>query len=320
MPASAPSGSFSLDVLRLYARSQRTTNHSANEQSNGKQNGNCCCTIEDLVKETNSITTKNSDDCTTANLSSYSELGENGEPASCRHHDHDHFCTHHHNYHHHHHSFESSFFEESSTFVSSERRLMRNLLLLSLTSSITLGVVFTLLSLDRYFFGPWTFLALSAAFLIGALSVYYAQAAVTRFGPNLVLAAATCSILVYVLVHFTSSFLLFQLATILLATCFGPFYAAQLQFISHFTSRLVHLTVSVKRYTEERTHRLLHLLLFCPSHIVGHLVFVLLSLAYGRLSMTPSDQPEKSLANAVMGKRTFVSIFKDLLTLNGKDS
>lgn len=253
-------------------------------------------------------TAKDTDDCTT-NLSSFTELGETA--SSCRHHDHDHFCTHHqhHHSHHHHHPFESSFFEESSTptFVSSERRLMRNLLLLSLTSSVTLGVVFTLLSLDRYFFGPWTFLALSAAFLIGALSVYYAQAAVTRFGPNLVLAAATCAIIVYVLVHFTSSFLLFQLATILLATAFGPFYAAQLQFISHFTSRLVHLTASVKRYTEERSHRLLHLLLFCPSHIVGHLVFVLLSLAYGRLSISSSDQ-ERSLANVVTGKGAFVSL------------
>lgn len=307
MPGSAPSGSFSLDVLRLYANSQRTTSHSANGQSNSKQSSNCCCTIEDLVKETNSTTTKDADDCTT-NLSNYSEFVESGETVNPRQHDEDHFCTHHHHkHHHHHHSFESSFFEESSTFVSSERRLMRNLLLLSLTSSITLGVVFTLLSLDRYFFGPWTFLALSAAFLIGALSVYYAQAAVTRFGPNLVLAAATCSILIYVLVHFTSSFLLFQLAAILLATCFGPFYAAQLQFISHFTSRLVHLTVSVKRYTEERTHRLLHLLLFCPSHIVGHLVFVLLSLAYGRLSMAPSDQQERSLA--VLGKKAFIFYF-----------
>lgn len=311
MPAaSGPSGSFSLDVLRLYASSQqRTSNqHSSNGQLANSKQSNCCCTIEDLVKETSpTTTTKDVDDCTT-NLSGYTELGETA--SSCRHHDHDHYCTHHHNHHHnhnhhHHHPFESSFFEESSTptFVSSERRLMRNLLLLSLTSSVTLGVVFTLLSLDRYFFGPWTFLALSAAFLIGALSVYYAQAAVTRFGPNLVLAAATCSIVVYVLVHFTSSFLLFQLAAILLATAFGPFYAAQLQFISHFTSRLVHLTASVKRYTEERSHRLLHLLLFCPSHIVGHLVFVLLSLAYGRLSISPNaDQERSSLANVVSGE------------------
>lgn len=172
-------------------------------------------------------------------------------------------------------------------FVQTERSLIQNLLLLSTTSSVALGIVYTLISLDRYFFGPWTFLGLSAAFLISALSVYYAQACVIRFGPNRVLAVSAFAILLFVLVHFSTSFLLFQAGLIVFALCVGPFYAAQLDFISCFVSRLVHLTPTIKRCQEERYQRLLHLLLFCPSHIVGHVVYILLYTIYARAS-TPT--------------------------------
>src|SRR5699024_8911851 len=123
---SAPSGSFSLDVLRLYASSQRTSSNPGNGGHSNTKQSNCCCTIEDLVKETSpAVATRDHTDHCQANRNSYKEFGE----SSCRHHDHDHhFCRHHQ----HEHPFELSFFEESSsgTFVSSERRLMRNLLLL----------------------------------------------------------------------------------------------------------------------------------------------------------------------------------------------
>ncbi|KAJ6216373.1 hypothetical protein RDWZM_007530 [Blomia tropicalis] len=178
-------------------------------------------------------------------------------------------------------------------FVQSERRLQYNMLLLSLTSSIALGVVYTLISLDRYFYGRWTFLTLSAAFLFGALSVYYAQACVTRFGPNRVLGLATCAIIFYVLVHFSSNLILYQLGLIILAIWFGPFYAAQLEFIGYFSSRLIHLTKSIKRRHEERSHRLLHLLLFCPSHIVGHLIFVIIAALYGQTSSMNDNKNER---------------------------
>lgn len=187
-------------------------------------------------------------------------------------------------------------------FVTNERRLMRNLLLLSFSSSIALGIVYTWLSLDRYFYGPWTFLALSAAYLVGALSVYYAQACVTCYGPNKVLAISVASVVMFTLVHYTQSFVLFQLGLLLFALCLGPFYAAQLNFISHFTSRLVYLTQTVRRQQEERYQRLFHLILFCPSHIVGHLVYVLLYFLhqqFGSSESLPSSFPPHSLPRHV---------------------
>ena len=247
VPTSSVS-SFNLNVLRLYRQGTEQDCTVIPEHA-------CCCTIEDLVRDSSKLSPPHS-----SNNIAFTELADD-----CSGHRHEHFCNLH--------------GPQSDGFVQTERRLTHNLMLLSLTSSIALGVVYTLVSLDRYFFGPWTFLGLSAAFLIGALSVYYAQACVTRFGPNRVLAIATCSIIVYVLVHFSSSFVLFQLGVILLALCLGPFYAAQLEFISHFTSRLVHLTASIKRHQEERSHRLLHLLIFCPSHIVSGKQ-IILSLCY----------------------------------------
>lgn len=273
VPASSAS-TFSLNMLRLY---RQGTEQSCAPRAEER----CCCTIEDLVRDNG----KESTDDSSPELA-FTELGEH-----CSGHSHEHFC--------HLHSAQAA-----DGFVQTERRLTRNLLLLSFTSSIALGVVYTLISLDRYFFGPWTFLGLSAAFLIGALSVYYAQACVTRLGPNLVLALATCSIILFVLVHFSSSFMLFQLGAIGLALCLGPFYAAQLEFVSHFTSRLVHLTVSIKRHHEERSHRLLHLLLFCPSHIVGHLVFVLLGTSLSRIS-TDKGATERN-AYLTVGKFTLL--------------
>lgn len=260
---------FNLNVLQLYGDHDNL--YSGDARADCSDHHDChCCIVGTLTKETYG---HSSDQCRSvaALLSDQTHGSSNQNYTLCHLHQ-----------------------NEKSGFVQTERTLIQNLLLLSITSSVALGIVYTLISLDRYFFGPWTFLGLSAAFLISALSVYYAQACVTRLGPNRVLALSASAILIFVLVHFSSSFLLFQFGIILFALCVGPFYAAQLDFISCFVSRLVHLTPTIKRYQEERYQRLLHLLLFCPSHIVGHLVYILLYTIYVRSSSNKQYPPDKS--------------------------
>ena len=256
----------------MFSWSAITTSPTLN-QINAAQ---CCCTIESLVKDNckELVDHMASTTTTTTNIRylNYNELGSTQDFNNQRSHKHEHYCSLH------------GPPTIPDGFVQTERNMIHNLLLLSLTSSIVLGVAYSLVSLDRFYFGPWTFLSLSAAFLFSALSVFYAQACVTRFGPNNVLTLATCSIIFYVLVHLFSNFVLFQLGAIVMALFLGPFYCAQLEFISNFSSRLVHLTPAIKRHQEKRSHRLLHLLLFCPSHIVGHFIFVVLSILFTRMS------------------------------------
>ena len=296
---------FKLNILRWY-RGGNESNRSMSSMESDRtlppigiinHSHQCCCTIEELVKQNNEQPMVEAEGSNHLGMEGFTELGTETyyDPHHCHHHHQQphHQHQHQHNHHHHHHHHCQMHSNGGSGFVQSERRLQYNMLLLSLTSSIALGVVYTLISLDRYFYGRWTFLTLSAAFLFGALSVYYAQACVTRFGPNRVLGLATCAIIFYVLVHFSSNLILYQLGIIILAIWFGPFYAAQLEFIGYFSSRLIHLTKSIKRRHEERSHRLLHLLLFCPSHIVGHLIFVIIAALYGQTSSMNDNKNER---------------------------
>ncbi|KAH7639997.1 hypothetical protein HUG17_4030 [Dermatophagoides farinae] len=152
-------------------------------------------------------------------------------------------------------------------FVGIELRLMRNLIILSFTSTMILGILQNLLTIDRYQYGQWTYIGFAIGFMFSALSVYYAQAFVQRFGPKRTLIISTVAIILFIFIHYFHNFILFQMAIILFTIFIGPFYAAQLEFISKFMSNLVHLTQTIKRYQEERYQRLLHQLLFCPSLI-----------------------------------------------------
>lgn len=163
-------------------------------------------------------------------------------------------------------------------FVKHERQATRSLIVHTLTCGIALSTVNAWIVLDRYQYGPWTYLTLSLACLASALSVYYAQAVVVKLGVARVLILSLVSMLFYTIVHFSSSILLYQLGVIVMALFLGPFYAIHYILVSSFTSTLVFLTSTIKRSQEERYARLFHTLLLCPSLIVGYafhtLVFI----------------------------------------------
>ncbi|KAH9493330.1 hypothetical protein DERF_014085 [Dermatophagoides farinae] len=183
-------------------------------------------------------------------------------------------------------------------FVGIELRLMRNLIILSFTSTMILGILQNLLTIDRYQYGQWTYIGFAIGFMFSALSVYYAQAFVQRFGPKRTLIISTVAIILFIFIHYFHNFILFQMAIILFTIFIGPFYAAQLEFISKFMSNLVHLTQTIKRYQEERYQRLLHQLLFCPSLIVGHLIYVIVFASY-----SSSSSSSKSSSHHINGSK-----------------
>ncbi|UXI14822.1 tRNA guanine-N7-methyltransferase [Sarcoptes scabiei] len=173
----------------------------------------------------------------------------------------------------------------------------RFLILLTAITSLLFGLVHCLITIDRYIYGPWTFIGLAFAFMLSAFSIYWAQALVQQFGPNRIITFSMITVLILVLGHYFSNFVLYQIGLQLFASFIGPYYAAQLEISSIFIINLIYyMTPTMKRYHEERYQRLLHLLLSSPTRIFGHLVYVIMFMIIS--SYTKSSSRSASSTNS----------------------
>ncbi|OTF80563.1 hypothetical protein BLA29_010022, partial [Euroglyphus maynei] len=126
-----------------------------------------------------------------------------------------------------------------------------SILLSSIPYTVVLAILENLITIDRYIYGEWTYIAFAIGFMSSAFSVYYAQQFVRRFGVKCTLTMSTMALMLLIMIHYSRHFLSFQMAIILFAFSLGPFYAAQLQLLSN-----------------------LHQLLFSPSPVVGHFIYL----------------------------------------------
>ncbi|XP_075676972.1 uncharacterized protein LOC113795245 [Dermatophagoides pteronyssinus] len=170
--------------------------------------------------------------------------------------------------------------DDNNSFVhySNSINLYRNLLILTFLSSILFGILQNLFTIDHYIYhySEWTTISLAIGFMFNALSVYYAQIFVEYFGLYCTILFTIISIILFIFIHyFINNFHLFQSTIILMSLLIGPFYSAQLEFLSKFLSNLT-LTTTIKHYRNEHYQRIFHLILFCPSFIVGHLIYVII--------------------------------------------
>ncbi|KAH9422338.1 hypothetical protein DERP_003013 [Dermatophagoides pteronyssinus] len=145
--------------------------------------------------------------------------------------------------------------DDNNSFVhySNSINLYRNLLILTFLSSILFGILQNLFTIDHYIYhySEWTTISLAIGFMFNALSVYYAQIFVEYFGLYCTILFTIISIILFIFIHyFINNFHLFQSTIILMSLLIGPFYSAQLEFLSKFLSNLT-LTTTIKHYRNE---------------------------------------------------------------------